>query len=543
MFAAMNSGRVRLLLTGLMAVAAVAVGIVLYTRSSPAAGGGPSMSLACGQTPATKCDAAVGSKISIGVEATTPPTNGYTTFQVLLNYSSNLTFQDTPGLGEAKPNCIAGSETHTPPDGNPNGSYRIDCKVGSPPSQFNGIVLNVQFVCPDEPATAKVNLIGGVGPGVSVYFNPTQGNQFLKAGDTITINCVSPTPTPTVTPTLTQTSTPTLTPTNTSTRTPTPTVTRTATPSGKVQMGLRVYADPAKTIQVCDLGDPHRLCFVQAGGTLTVEVVANNPPAVGYTAWQAVVQYPSVLTLAQQPGLSENKSPSPGCFPGSEAKVPPAGPTLGTYSINCKLGQPPSHYVGPLANVQFTCPPGGALAQIDLIGGAGANVSAYINPSISGSLIFLKSEPKDGKTIADSVIVICDPDFDKDGCTYVQETGTNPNQGGQRNPKSFWDFYDVWTRPDPTNQPTLWVRDKVVTTADVLITAQRFGTTRPGAPTKQQGLSEALTPPTSPSGYHTDYDRGPLVGPNPWDRGPPDGAITAGNDVLGVARQFGHSCL
>ena len=61
------------------------------------------MSLACGQTPAEKCDATAGGKLSIGVEATQPPANGYTTFQVLVNYSSNLTFQDQPGLAEAKP--------------------------------------------------------------------------------------------------------------------------------------------------------------------------------------------------------------------------------------------------------------------------------------------------------------------------------------------------------------------------------------------------------------------------------------------------------
>src|SRR3970040_1321503 len=111
MFASMDSGRVRLLLAGLMAGGAVVVAVVAYTQSSPAAGPGPSMSLACGQTPATKCFATVGTKFSIGVEATTPPTNGYTTFQVLLNYSSSLTLQNKPGLAEAKPNCIAGSET------------------------------------------------------------------------------------------------------------------------------------------------------------------------------------------------------------------------------------------------------------------------------------------------------------------------------------------------------------------------------------------------------------------------------------------------
>lgn len=522
MFAAMDSGRVRLLLAGLMAVAAVIITIMAYPRSAPAAGQGPSMSLACGLTVAEKCEASVGSKISIGVEATSPPANGYTTFQVALNFS-NLTLQDQPGIGEAKPNCSAGSDT---PGAS---SYRIDCKVGSPASHFNGIVVNVQFVCPEQPTSGTVTLKAGAGPGFSQYFNPTQGNQFLKQGDSIKINCVAPTPTPTVTQTPTLTPTNTLTATSTFTRTPTRTATPTFTPSGKIKMALQVYSDAAKTNLVCPQGNPHRICFVQAGGTFTVEVLANSPPPV-YTAWQAVLQFHQTVSLHQQPGQSENKSPSPNnCLLGSETKGP------GTYSINCKLGDPGIFYQGPLANVQFDCPPQGTFAQIDLIGGPGANVSAYVNPTIPGTLIFLKSEPKGTKNIADAVIIICDPDFDKDGCTYVQETGPDPALGGQRNPKYFWDFYDVWTRPDPTNQPNLWIRDKVVNLADILGVATRFGPSGGPPPTKAAALADALAPPSSPTGYHADYDRGPL-------NGPPDGAINVTNDILGVAKQFGHSC-
>jgi len=90
-----------------------------------------------------------------------------------------------------------------------------------------------------------------------------------------------------------------------------------------------------------------------------------------------------------------------------------------------------------------------------------------------------------------------------------------------------------------------WTRDKVVTVVgDLLAVARRFGARRPGgAPTQAVALSEALTPPTSATGYHTGYDRGPLVGPNVWNSGPPDGAITVVHDVLQAARQFGHSCL
>jgi hypothetical protein len=83
----------------------------------------------------------------------------------------------------------------------------------------------------------------------------------------------------------------------------------------------------------------------------------------------------------------------------------------------------------------------------------------------------------------------------------------------------------------------------VTASGDILAVAQRFGAMRPGGPpTKAQALAEALIAPTSATGYHASYDRGPLVGPNIWNSGPADGAITVTADVLQVARQFGHSC-
>jgi parallel beta-helix repeat protein len=134
------------------------------------------------------------------------------------------------------------------------------------------------------------------------------------------------------------------------------------------------------------------------------------------------------------------------------------------------------------------------------------------------------------------------PDTDGDGCADGEELLLPPNFGGVRDPLYFWDFYDVWTRP---NVMSPWTRDKVVTvTGDLLAVAQRFGAVRPGgAPAKSVALTEALTPPTSNLGYHTDYDRGPLVGPNVWDSGPPDGAISVVVDLLQAAKQVGHSCL
>ena len=64
--------------------------------------------------------------------------------------------------------------------------------------------------------------------------------------------------------------------------------------------------------------------------------------------------------------------------------------------------------------------------------------------------------------------------------------------------------------------------------------AARFGAT--GDPL---GDPLAAAPAT---GYHTGFDRGAVIGPNPWNKAPPDGIITLIHDILGVGAQFGHNC-
>jgi hypothetical protein len=49
----------------------------------------------------------------------------------------------------------------------------------------------------------------------------------------------------------------------------------------------------------------------------------------------------------------------------------------------------------------------------------------------------------------------------------------------------------------------------------------------------------------SPGGaapYDVALDRGPSVGPGPWNMTAPDGVIDLQNDLLGVLLQFGHDC-
>ncbi len=142
-----------------------------------------------------------------------------------------------------------------------------------------------------------------------------------------------------------------------------------------------------------------------------------------------------------------------------------------------------------------------------------------------------------GDTDGDTVINSVDPDDDNDGCTDVQETGLVLGLGGLRDPHNFWDFFDVWT-----GAPS-WVRNKAIAAPDFFGVLGRFGTTRPGgAPTKAVGRTEALTPPTSSTTYHTAFDRGPApAGANPWLLTQADGSIAAA-DFFRVLAQFGHTC-
>lgn len=117
-------------------------------------------------------------------------------------------------------------------------------------------------------------------------------------------------------------------------------------------------------------------------------------------------------------------------------------------------------------------------------------------------------------------------DTDGDGCLDLAENGPDPALGGHRNYMWFWDFFDV-----PAGAGL--ARDGDVTGQDIFAVLGRFNAEgTPGDP---------LSPPPPPPAYHAAYDRGPLVGPEPWDLGAPDGAIT-GSEIFAVIAQFGHSC-
>ena len=112
----------------------------------------------------------------------------------------------------------------------------------------------------------------------------------------------------------------------------------------------------------------------------------------------------------------------------------------------------------------------------------------------------------------DARVALLNPaeDTDGDGCTNGEEFGGDPRFGGQRNPLNPWDFHDV-------------NGDGVITLFDdILAVINGFGT----------------------AGNDPLLDRSPAPpGSRPWLQGPPDGTIDLVNDILGVASQFGHTCV
>jgi len=127
----------------------------------------------------------------------------------------------------------------------------------------------------------------------------------------------------------------------------------------------------------------------------------------------------------------------------------------------------------------------------------------------------------DGDTIPDE----SDPDNDNDGCADANEAGLDPMQGGLRNSKDPWDFYDVLGM---SGAPPDGVIDLANDVLGVITHYSPTGYT-PG------------TPALIGTGVYDDFDRGP-AGPGGWSSAP-DGVIDLPNDILGVILQFGHSCV
>ncbi|MDZ4278755.1 MAG: sialidase family protein [Dehalococcoidia bacterium] len=136
----------------------------------------------------------------------------------------------------------------------------------------------------------------------------------------------------------------------------------------------------------------------------------------------------------------------------------------------------------------------------------------------------------------DTLPNVSDPDDDNDGCTDGQEHGPDPNLGGLRDANHFWDFFDT---PDAAN-----VRNKTIDLfIDIFAVAGRFGADDAGGTAVINRNTDPLSAPPASPAYHPAFDRGGVIGANPWNVAKADGSVDLFNDIFGVANQFGHDCV
>ena len=192
-------------------------------------------------------------------------------------------------------------------------------------------------------------------------------------------------------------------------------------------------------------------------------------------------------------------------------------PTNGANSLTfgcTTTGDPGPYSAGVLATIQFGTKSDGtstvALSAVTLETTSGGSKGVS---TTDGSITFTTptvtptptKQPKPGDT-------------DGDGCPDEHENGPDETQGGRRNYKDPYDYYDVY---GPNSSLTL---DGVIDLPnDILGVIQHF--------------SPAGAPP-----YDVRFDRGVPIGANHWDRAAPDGVIDLPNDILGVILQFQHNC-
>jgi hypothetical protein len=138
-------------------------------------------------------------------------------------------------------------------------------------------------------------------------------------------------------------------------------------------------------------------------------------------------------------------------------------------------------------------------------------------------VIGLADVDTDGDTLPDAA----DADSDNDGCEDSREVQADPTQGGSRNPKSVWDFFDTDTENGLGAGTQL---AGAVSVGDIVRVVMHFG--QSGDP-----AIDPLSDASNFASYHTRFDRTPLGN----FTGAPDGAVSVG-DIVAVVNQFGHSC-
>ena len=283
-------------------------------------------------------------------------------------------------------------------------------------------------------------------------------------------------------------------------------------------------------------------CAYPVGATFDVQIHVTAAPTGGYFSHQMKLRWSDSLvdylatanpadenlwgycTLPLRLDNRTNDPPDPSVLFGCTALPPLRGGETGT---------------GAILQFQFQCQQAGS-GPLQLVPRVGdlQNGSHFldaalnpIEPTLTDATVACVAAPAPTPTATPP-----DPnlDTDGDGCSDIEEQSADPLLGGQRDPFSFWDFFDT---PDQSN-----VRDKAIAISDLGRLVARFGATRGSPPTKQEALAEALSPPPPAPAYHAAFDRGgPIPGQNLWNQLSPNGTIAIA-DIGGIVAQFGHYC-
>ncbi len=283
------------------------------------------------------------------------------------------------------------------------------------------------------------------------------------------------------------------------------------------------------------LGGP---ATVLVGDAFTVCVESDPEPAVAVAGFQTEVEFPGGLEWVQRPacassvGTGEVQATVAGSLPGLCQRALldwGAAAHFATSAVTAPPLPPFDSPLGRLVELDSVCSqPGSYTMVLAAEPGTGFGAAYFSTAALP---VWVSTIEHEGRDVADIHSVTCiapdsEQDSDEDGCMDVHELLFDPQSGGYRDPNNFWDFFDT-----PAGGGI--VRDGAVSARDFFAVLQHFGSEGdPGI----DPLSEA--PET---GYHPAYDRSGLVGPNAWNVGAADGAITA-EDAFAVLAQFGHEC-
>jgi hypothetical protein len=134
------------------------------------------------------------------------------------------------------------------------------------------------------------------------------------------------------------------------------------------------------------------------------------------------------------------------------------------------------------------------------------------------------------------------PDTDGDGCTDVEEAGSVPRFGGDRDPASPWDFFDVpaplGTAAAPDGRPVIGpssARNGAITLHDAAVVIAYMG-----RKSSNPAYFDDNNGDGTPDGQQLDRSPSTVSG-ELWHSGPPNGVISM-QDVGVLLAQMGHTC-